>query len=229
MPNIYLRLPTVHCAFIRNRDIEHPLKPEEPLVISQFTDQAVVIRAGLFNGHELQYGKFPNSYSQTEWNNMMQGCPPKGGEKILQRDPQQFLSFREVLQLEGLKNTRLVNSYDFLCIKIPSEVRVGDRVLRTSSSWNLHRSASVRLLELYSVEFRRALCEWRLKTHEYCLQNNITKYSNVEILERFLLYYNITLNEIDRDTLRRQLDRWLDDMQQRPHSYSTFDIDFPDN
>lgn len=230
MPNIYLRLPSSVVAFHRNRDDKHRLQPFVPLVLPRFTTHMAVLRDGLQAPIAKQV-QFPLCYSQTEWNNMLAGRKPHGGEIVIQRDSSTWLTFQEICVLEGRKQSEASELYDFLCIQMPYEVLIGDRRMRTTASYNLTHAAAQIMQKLFVQDFQRALYEWELDTADFCIRPGmVIKRNHLDTLERFFLRYDIPVSNSrkERDSLRRQLDRWLKEANSLFRGYRNFDIAYSD-
>ena len=103
MPNIYLRLPTSRCQFFRHRDPKHTLAKDEPLVFSPYSTEYFVIRSSLTNAGALSQEVNTQCFSHQQWRNMLNGSHPLGGNVLVKRDTSEYLTYDEVLHLNGSK------------------------------------------------------------------------------------------------------------------------------
>ena len=229
MPNIYLRLPTSHCQFFRNRDPKHVLAKDEPLVFSVYTHEHFILRHYLTNTTELSRSLDPQCFSHQQWRNMMAGRHPNGGASILIRDNQNYLSFDEVQRIFGFRDYNKSEDMDYLCIRLPYEVEVVDVVKQVTSTWNLTKEGVWQLKAALNNEFKRSLIEWAMSTFDYCTSNNrIICRKHVAMLERFLMRYGIDPTEQEKSNMRRVIDRWFATENKNFKAYSCADMQFID-
>lgn len=236
MSNIYLRLPSVVCAFHRNRDRNHMLRPEEPVKYRDSSEHNFIMRSGLETRVGFSTRKSPRCYSQNEWNKILQGIAPNGSNDVkVERNPADWPTYKEICMLEGRKLTDRSESYDFLCIRIPETVTINGNVKRTNHTYSLARKEAETLISLLIVEFNHALQEWEADNYEYCNtpdeNGNIIVRSFPNILERFLLSYDIPISKSarERDSLIRQMTRWRGFAKQIMKKNYDFDITFTDS
>ena len=137
MPNIYLRLPYSRCQFFRYRDPNHVLEKHEPLVFNMYMPEHVAMLCSLTNAQSLTHCVNSQCFSHQQWRNMLSGRSPLGGNVIIRRDSNEYLTFAEVQQLSGKVEYNKSENEDYLCIKLPNEVEVVDVVRPVTSSWNL--------------------------------------------------------------------------------------------
>lgn len=231
MANIYLRLPGWIAAYHRNYDPDHKLSPFEPVKFSAYTDHAVVMRSGLYlPTHSTK--KIISCYTHHQWRNMLNGRNAEGGKQVLKRDANEWLTYEEVCLLSGLQVSRRSDSYDFLCIQMPLTILVGDREVRTNPSFCLTREATNTLQELLACDFKRAFVDWELKTQAHCIQSDrIIQRGQMHTIERFLMHYDIPVPRDGsvKDTMRRQLLRWLAKARVQEKAYRTIDIEYEDS
>lgn len=233
MANIYLRLPTAIAYFHRNRVEDKHLSPFDPWKASEFSDHAIPLRGGLYlPASNKTTRQSPASYSQAQWHNMLNGKAPEGGITLIRRNPSVWLSYKEICQLEGKKLSRLSESYDFLCIQMPYTVMIGDKEVRTNSSFNLSQQAAVLLQNLLVNDFQRALIDWEIGTYNHCTSGDkIIHRGHMDTLERFLMRYDIpvTADQTTKTSLRRQLDRWIQRAKVLEKAYRSYDIEYQDS
>lgn len=237
MPNIYLRLPTAIACFHRNCDADNPLSPFDPWIVPKYSDHIIPMRNGLQNGVSSE-SKSPPSYSQKQWNNMLFGRRPEGGEIVLHRDPEKWLTYQEISILEGKRLSKLSASYDFLCIKMPYFITVatptgGRKEIVTTSSFNLSPRYAEMLQMLFVSDFQRAFIDWEIGTFHHCTQNpdGLIIRGRSDTLERFLMTYDIPVSKdlTEKQSLRRQLDRWLKKARFIEKAYRHENISYKDS
>lgn len=232
MANIYLRLPSWIAAYHRNCDPDHHLSPFEPVKFSAFTDQAVVMRSGLIATVPSNNRKVVKCYTQQQWKNMLSGRKPDGGKQVMKRSETNWLTYDEVCVLMGSQLSHRSDSYDFLCIQMPQTILVGDREVRTNSSFCLTNEAIEELQELLTQDFKRAFVNWEIATQAHCVHGNrIIQRGQMNTIERFLMHFDIPVSKDGRekDSLRRQLLRWLENARVREKAYRTIDIEYEDS
>jgi hypothetical protein len=229
MPNIYLRLPTSRCQFFRNRDPKRVLAKDEPLVFSVYSPEYFVMRSSLTNAGALSQEVNTQCFSQQQWRNMLNGRHPLGGNMLVTRDNSEYLTYDEVLHLNGNKEYSKSNNEDYLCIKLPSEIEVIDTVRAVTPTWNLDRSGIYKLLELLNNDFKRSVVEWALATFDFCTANGkIIARSKAAMLERYLMRYGINPSSEEKDNLRRVVERWLKSEHNFFKAYSCLDMQYED-
>lgn len=229
MPNIYLRLPTSRCQFFRNRDPKRVLAKDEPLVFSVYSPEYFVMRSSLTNAGALSQEVNTQCFSQQQWRNMLNGRHPLGGNILVTRDFSEYLTYDEVLHLNGNKEYSKSDNEDYLCIKLPSEIEVIDTVRAVTPTWNLDRSGIYKLLELLNNDFKRSVVEWALATFDFCTANGkIIARSKAAMLERYLMRYGINPSTEEKDNLRRVVERWLKSEHNFFKAYSCLDMQYED-
>lgn len=229
MPNIYLRLPTSRCQFFRNRDPKRVLAKDEPLVFSVYSPEYFVMRSSLTNAGVLSQEVNTQCFSQQQWRNMLNGRHPLGGNMLVTRDNSEYLTYDEVLHLNGNKEYSKSDNEDYLCIKLPSEIEVIDTVRAVTPTWNLDRSGIYKLLELLNNDFKRSVVEWALATFDFCTANGkIIARSKAAMLERYLMRYGINPSTEEKDNLRRVVERWIKSEHNFFKAYSCLDMQYED-
>lgn len=237
MPNIYLRLPTAVACFHRNCDPDNPLSPFDPWIVPKYSDHIIPIKSGL-QSEVISERKSPPSYSQKQWDNMLNGRRPNGGDIVLHRNSEQWLTYAEICKLEGRRLSKLSESYDFLCIKLPYTIAIsmpnGDRKeIYTNSTFNLSPKPAETLQCLFMNDFQRAFIDWEIGTFHHCTQNpdGLILRGRSDTLERFLMTYDIPVSKdlTEKQSLRRQLDRWLKKARFIEKSYRHENISYNDS
>lgn len=230
MPNIYLRLPVSRCQFFRHRDPKHILAKKEPVVFSPYMPEHFVLRNSLTNSGAVTQGVNPQCFSHQQWNNMLNGRHPLGGNVLLNRNSEDYLTFTEVHRLVGSLEYSKSDKEDYLCIKLPSEIEVVDTVRVVTPTWNIDRQGQSKLIELLNNEFKRSVVEWALATFDYCTANGkIIARSKAAMLERFLMRYGIDPSSEEKDNLRRVVERWIKSEHVFFKSYSCLDMQYEDS
>lgn len=229
MPNIYLRLSTSRCQFFRNRDPKRVLAKDEPLVFSVYSPEYFVMRSSLTNAGALSQEVNTQCFTQQQWRNMLNGRHPLGGNMLVTRDTSEYLTYDEVLHLNGNKEYSKSDNEDYLCIKLPSEIEVIDTVRAVTPTWNLDRSGIYKLLELLNNDFKRSVVEWALATFDFCTANGkIIARSKAAMLERYLMRYGINPSSEEKDNLRRVVERWIKSEHNFFKAYSCLDMQYED-
>lgn len=229
MPNIYLRLPMSRCQFFRNRDPKRVLAKNEPLVFSVYSPEYFVMRSSLTNVGALSQKVNTQCFSHQQWCNMLNGRHPLGGNVLVTRDTSEYLTYDEVLHLNGNKEYAKSDNEDYLCIKLPSEIEVIDTVRAVTPTWNLDRSGVYKLLELLNNDFKRSVVEWALATFDFCTANGkIIARSKAAMLERYLMRYGIDPSSEEKDNLRRVVERWIKSEHNFFKAYSCLDMQYED-
>lgn len=229
MPNIYLRLPMSRCQFFRHRDPKRVLAKNEPVVFSVYSPEYFVMRSSLTNAGALSHEVNTQCFSNQQWCNMLNGRHPLGGNVLVTRDTSEYLTYDEVLHLNGNKEYAKSDNEDYLCIKLPSEIEVIDTVRAVTPTWNLDRSGVYKLLELLNNDFKRSVVEWALATFDFCTANGkIIARSKAAMLERYLMRYGIDPSSEEKDNLRRVVERWIKSEHNFFKAYSCLDMQYED-
>ena len=228
MPNIYLRLPTNRCQFFRNRDPKKPIAKHEPLVFNAYTPEYFLVRGSIYYAAKQQSVNM-QCFSHQQWRNMQHGRHPLGGNVIMKREVEDYLTFAEVQTLNGYKDYNKSVNEDYLCIKLPSEMLVVDTVRPVTPTWNLDVYGLRQLLIMLNNDFKRSVVEWALSTFDYCTSNGrIVARSQTGMLERFLMRYGIEQSIQEKDNLRRIIGRWLHAEHKNFSAYSCLDMQYED-
>lgn len=230
MPNIYLRLPYSRCQFFRHRDPNHVLEKHEPLVFNIYMPEHVAMLCSLTNAQSLTHCVNSQCFSHQQWRNMLSGRSPLGGNVIIRRDSNEYLTFAEVQQLSGKVEYNKSENEDYLCIKLPNEVEVVDVVRPVTSSWNLDTHGIRKMVVLLNNAFKRSLVEWALSTFDFCTsKGRVVCRCQTAMLERYLMRYGIEPTWQEKDNLRRVIDRWLRTEHSFFKAYSCVDMQYVDD
>ncbi len=230
MSNIYLRLPISRCQFFRNRDDKRPQSPHEPIELNVYTPEHFAIRNSLTNASSVTQEVNMQCFSQQQWQNMMNGRSPLGGNSIFKRDKNLYLTYDEVQKLCGKTGSDKSFNEDYLCIKLPREVECVDVVRSVTSTWNLDVHGVRQLSTLLNNQFKRSIVEWIMATFDYCTSNKrVICRSNSALLERFMMRYGIEITPTETDNMRRIIARWISTEHINFKAYSCFDMRYVDS
>lgn len=230
MPNIYLRLPRSRCQFFRNRDPDHALRQDEPLVFNAYSHAFFVMRNSLTNAQALTQVVNTQCFSSQQWRNMTCGRDPTGKVLIMNRNREDYPSFEEVVQLCSQRDYKKSMNEDYLCIKLPNEVLMVDRVRTVTPSWNLDKHGVRKMTELLNNDFKRSIIEWALSTFDFCVSNGrVVCRSQSSMLERYMMRYGIEPTHEETDNLRRVIERWFYAEHNHFRAYSCFDLKYMDD
>lgn len=207
--NIYLRLPYSRCQYLRNLDADKSLLPAEPMKFSPRSEVFYILRNHAYRKPDRE----PVSqacFTQREWQNMMRGHTPDGSRKVLDRDASQWLSYKEILTINGGATNEKTDKYDYVCLKLPSEIYLDGRRYATTDTWTLSFHGCNALVQEVNNIFCLGVIDWFRSTAEYCFSNGrVIIRSQQSVMERFLMRYNIDVSDAEKQSLRRVIDRWL--------------------
>lgn len=222
MANIYLRVPTYLAQFYRGRDDNHVLAEHEPIKFSAFQHEAVLLSSSLVLIPENNQTS-SSCYSQRAWKNMLSGRPPQGGDKLLIRDPKEWITINEICLLIGENNLKRMEGMDYLCIALPNEVLIGNTVRKVNGSYSLPPSDASELLRLLRNEFIHLLLDWIIQERRFCNQNGIKREIST-VLEHFFSRYRIQIgaDKKERNIMRRMAYRWVEMAQMLPNDRVEF-------
>lgn len=224
MANIYLHLPQPICAYYRNRDRKNVLLPHQPVKFSVLGPAMAYI----YHGSKLCAARPPqvSCFTQREWRNICEGRPAAGGKVVIPRNPQEYPTTAEVYQVERDRYSQKIEGYDYLCIALPREVCVDGTIHRTNSDWGLESSAASQLAAWLRTQFKMTLLDFYIHNTDFCNQNNLDR-DRIEIIERFCFIYDIrvTASQKERETIRRQLNRYIDEALLYHHQRLNTDFD----
>ena len=206
MPKMYVRVPGYVAGFFRGRNDDYQLKEFDAY---EFPDHDDLM---LFLEHHLRLIPEQNQsvfcLSERAFNHILHGKQPGGGKQVLNRNPEEWPTMREICALTGKFVTDKQDSSDYLCIAIPKEILDGGRLHRTNGSYALPKKEAERFVGYLKQEFKRefeAFCE---VDEMNCLENGINR-SDVDRMERFFANYNmpISVDNKDRESLRKLMFR----------------------
>lgn len=214
MANIYLRISSYVAAFMRSTGDGQSLDKDQPITFSPYTQEYPVLVKGLRIVPEAHQHS-ASCYSQSAWQNMLRGCPPQGGSQVLNRNANDYLTFPEVCALDKLKNKNRSESFDFLCIALPKEVRMGDRIVKVNKSFTIDTRPAQELRRLMREAFIREYLRFEQDSITFARGQGIER-TAIEILERFMMEHDIPVSYDDRetDTMKRLARRWREEARQ---------------
>lgn len=206
--NIYLRISKYVACFLRGDGQGCSIPPTQPIEFSPYTHEHAI----LFNSLRIipaSQQHRASCYSQSAWSNMLRGRSPKGGKTLIIRDARDPLSYSELCALEGIKNRQKLNDSDFICIALPREIYSDGRILRSNATMTLGTEAARDLRRLLRRTFIHTFLDFKHRNVAFARNRGINR-SNIEIIERFLMMYDIPVGHDlkERESLRRLLIRW---------------------
>lgn len=226
MANIYLRVPTIVAQFYRGRDVKNPPKQEkEPIVFSKYEHEYVLLESSLVivNGVTI---KNSACFSQREWRNMMRGKSPDGSMQVLQRDSDEWLLPQDVCVLLGERVTQKTDGYDYLCIEIPRTILVAGEYVSTNASFALPPFVATQLVSLLRTEMIRVFLDHVRQERFWCNQHGIRRELST-VVDHFFYHYHMCIgaNGRDRESMRRQSMRWIEESLTLPNDRLPWDDD----
>lgn len=217
MPCIYLRVSRYVAAFMRSVGDGQSLPLTTPIEFSPYRDEYTILTKGLRVVPETQQHR-ASCYSQSAWNNMLRGKLPQGGKPIINRNPNDYLTYAEICTLERLTNKTKTEAYEFICIAAPKEIVVNGRVQRVSKSHTLDSRAAQQMRRLLREDFIRNFLKFMKNNKTFADGNNFER-SNTEVLERFFMENNVPVShdQKERSTLLRLIQRWKKEAEALTH------------
>lgn len=208
MTCIYLRISKYLAAFFRGDGQGNSISPSQPVEFSPYTKEYAILSGSPRIIPAAQQHRAA-CYSQSAWSNLVAGRPPQGGKQIISRRPSEPLSYAEYCALEGVNNTQKSSSFDFLCIAVPREIFADGRVRRSNATMTLDANAARDLRRLLRRTFVRVFLDFKQRNLAFSRSQGFSR-SNVEIIERFLMIYDIPVGHDlkERESLRRLMIRW---------------------
>lgn len=228
MANVYLRLPKYVASFIRNKRESDPIAVGQSIVI----EPTSYLYMDFIHGLTVNTGNTVSSnhcFCEKQWQRMMKGYSIKcehlrRNVRLLDdRIDQLTLTDSEVSLLSGVRRPKGEVSGEYLCLRIPPEVRRGDRMIATNGHWQLSHNAASTIRTLMTDEFWRGFISFMNRGKQYCAENRVI-FSNMEYIERFMARYDI-YNGADnkmRNNLKRNLNRKGQRMSHGDEEYIEF-------
>lgn len=210
MPVIYLRVPPYVAAFYRHKDEKKPLSEWDPVVFDNFSFEMQILRRGVCSDKTRRQTTVL-CYSQQSWKNICSGKLPIGGKVVFRREQKSWPSCRELVALEGRSMKPNEELFDYLCIQLPSEVMIGDQVMKTDSSCSMEGPSAQRLSNVLRDEFYHYFYEWTDQEMREFRKKKL-EMTKAEAMERFYAQYEIPMPKWSsmQNTMRVMLKRLFD-------------------
>lgn len=215
MARIYLRLKHFVAAYVRKRYGAGVADLSAGVTLRAGSDAANVLQLMQQNVADKIV---PGCFCERQWQRMLRGehIDPQADDFMTAvRDPNDYLTEREVCELAGIEPLRGEEMGEYVAINIPQEARnrEGD-IMRTNGQWQLMHDAASELAHLLSEEFDEALYDYICN----CLRDaksRKTERALQDALEGFMLHYNIRNCADDREkkTLKRRYYRFIDGLR----------------
>lgn len=202
MSKMYVRVPWYVAGFFRGRNEDRQLTEFDAY---EFPDHDDLM---LFMEHHLRFIPEKNQnvfcLSERAFGNILHGRLQDGSAQIIERNPKDWPTIKELCTLTGKFVTDKQESSDYLCIAIPKEILDGGRLHRTNGSYALPKKEADRFIAYLKQEFKREFEAFCQVDEMNCLENGINR-SERERMERFLANYNmpISVDEKDHESLRK--------------------------
>ena len=221
MANIYVRLPWYVAAFYRGLEEDNPLTEWQPYEFKEYTHEYVIMENNLRYIPEQNLSR--QCYSQRAWNNILHGKTPDGSVNVLRRDPTVWPDTNELCTLTGTSMMGKMATSDYLAVKMPREVWLNRKVYRTNQGYAFSADNAQHFIKMLSQEFYHVFLDWVEQDERYCNRMGIHR-KNLEVMERFLVQYNIpiSVDSTEQDTLRRMRNRWMANAKKRPNDRVNF-------
>lgn len=215
MANCYLRVPYYVASYFRNKDRKESLPvgsvieipPSEPMW-GELYDHIHCNTDGSINR--------ARCFCARQWQQMMQGYSIKNGmarktkanRLLTERVDELTLMDSEVALLSGLESPRNEDSGEYLCLRMPDEVRRDGEMRPVNSHWQLSVTGAKRIRRMMIDEFWRAFYCYTDRFRSYCGKEG-TSYSPMEGLERFMELYDIrnSADNHEKNMLKRNMNR----------------------
>lgn len=213
MSNVYIRVPKYVASYLRNKSEVCPIGVGEPISI----DPTSYLYMDFIHGLAVNTGNTISAnhcFCEKQWQRMMRGYSIE--RKNLRRNirllsdrmDQLTLTDDEVALLSGVKRPKGEVGGEYICLRIPPEVRRGDRMVSTNGHWQLSHNAASTVRSLMAEEFWRCFLSFMKRGKQYCIENRTT-FVTMDYIERFMARYDI-YNGPDnrmRNNLKRNLHR----------------------
>lgn len=221
MANIYVKLPWYVAAYYRGMDEDHQLTEWEPLVFCDYTHEYVILQNNLRYIPEQNLSRL--CYSQRAWENILHGRTPDGTMLIITRDAKTWPSTQELCTLTGAALSARMQSSDYLAVQMPREVCLNKKVMRTNQCYALSYDCAQHFTQMLCQEFYHVFLDWVEQDERFCNRMGIHR-KNLEVMERFLVQYNIpiSVDSKEQESLRRMRNRWLENAKKRPNDRVNF-------
>ncbi len=221
MANIYIKLPWYVTAYYRGLEEDKPLTEWDPIVFASYTHEYVVMVNNLRYIPEQNLSRL--CYSQRAWDNILHGRRPDGGKVVLTRNPKEWPKAQEICTLTGVAFSSRMQAADYLCVKMPNEIWLNNKTYRTNPSYAFSYDIAQHFVRMLSQEFYHVFLDWVEQDERFCNRMGIHR-KNIEVMERFLVQYNIpiSVDSHDLETLRRMRNNWMKNAKKRPNDRVNF-------
>lgn len=209
MSYIYIRVPHYVGSYIRNLDEKKTVQKGCPVTLNVNSQFFRILKLGLHpnvNGGINPFGCF----SEMQWNRMKRGFfigkkHSFGKCRFVEKEE---LTESDVKERSDIKISSREGKSEFLCIKIPSEIFLDNRLMRVTKQWTLTSGGAIMLLGQFKEEFWTDFFDFISKERSWCATNGV-KRTLLDMIERFMLRYDIdcSADEVEKKTLKRNYHR----------------------
>lgn len=205
MANIYLRLPLYLAEFYRGRNPKFQLGRDDIFCFPPQSEEWNIIRNGCAIMEPLKQ-RDRHCYCQQQWKQLMDGFTIDG-----KRLMKPFLNGRrpdifEMAGLEGQPRPKKSDKYDYLCIKLPSQVWVGERLVNINAGYSLTKSAHIELMAKMRYDWLRMFVSYFVN---YCFSmfwsKGIEEVNQQDAMGQFCVNYNLSIDGDDMEFMRKQM------------------------
>lgn len=210
MANFYLRVPHYVASYFRNKDQQKPIPVGGVIRIDCTSYLFPCLSSMIFSNNNetiMPHGCF----CERQWRRMLRGSliyTPKPGAtppaNVSAKVKGDYLTDAEVSALSNVSSRNDEGVSEYLCIRLPEEVYVNNRVGKTNGQWQLTNSGAKRMAALMTDEFWRIFFVYMDRDREWCLGHAVER-SILDVIERFMAKYDIrnSLDNREKMTLKR--------------------------
>jgi len=206
MANFYLRVPHYVAAYFRNRDSNNPI----PLGGMMKFDKLSPIWKFLSHMLKSNTTEFIvpfGCFCERQWRRMLRGSTIyttlDGRRKQIFTGPKatgEILNDAEIFKLAGVSPVNGEEHGEYICIQMPPEVYVNNRMCKTNGQWQLMEGGAKILYDMMSDEFWSAFFTYIKKDYEWCVENGIDR-PVLETIDRFMTRYDIRNSSDDKERM----------------------------
>lgn len=210
MANFYLRVPHYVASYFRNKDQQKPIPVGGVIRIDTSSNLYPCLSAMIFSNNNesvMPHGCF----CERQWRRMMRGtriytpkpdAPPAAG--VSPKMKGDCLSDAEVSVLSGVASRNDEGVSEYLCIRLPEEVYVNHRIIKTNGQWQPTNAGAKRMAALMTDEFWRIFFIYMDCDRKWCVSHAIDR-SILDVIERFMGKYDIRNSSDNKEkmTLKR--------------------------
>lgn len=221
MPNIYIRLPWYVASYYRGLEEDNPLSVWQPIQFKDYTHEWTILANNLRYIPEQRLSMV--CLSQKGWNNILHGRKPEGGRTIIDRNSNEWPTIQEICALEGKSCSNAQRTLDYLCVEMPRVVIQNGNQVKPNQCYALDYDIAFKFRQILCQEFYHVFLDWVEQDERFCNRMGIHR-KNLEVMERFLVQYNIpiSVDQRDQDSLRRMRNRWMANAKKRPNDRVNF-------